>query len=520
MAKKTRVRRREPTEAAPPADAPEAQGDAQEAAPAPKTAAPPKQNSRRRSVHHPTTAPEAPARAEGPPPTPAGLAELEAIASMDDFDMDALLGGPAAPSAMPEPGEKLQGTVVSRSGDGLHLDLGARAAGWISSREVPDAQVGDTVEAFVVSADDTGIVLSKQLSGEAAARHLEEAAEHGLPIEGKVESKHGGGYRVRIGPLRAFCPISQIDRLPLADPESVVGTTLAFLVVEGGDDVVLSRRKLQEQDLDAMRAKRWATLEEGQVVDAVVTSVQGWGAFLDVEGVDMRLPNREISWDAVDDATTRLERGQRIRVRVTDIRDGRVTASLKDPALDPWNTASTQFPPGSVTSGKVVSKTEFGVFVEIGSGLQGLVHRSRIGQLPSQGTTLDVRVLGIDPERRRIELAPTDFDPDKQAANSVGTEVKAEVIEVQDRGVVVRLEDGRQAYLPQGEVELDPGTVLAQRFRAGREITVRVLSDDARRRVTVTMKAPEADDWRSSMPSGGGSSMGTLGDLLGGWKKS
>lgn len=458
------------------------------------------------------------------PAEPAPLSELERFAQGGDFDMAALMADSQALSALPEPGTRVQGTVLRVSSDTVYIDMGSRAEGWIARRDAAQASVGDVVEAFVVAADDLGVELSLKLTGEAAAMHLEEAFEGRIPVEGHVDAHHGGGYTVKVGPVRAFCPISQMSRLPLADPASVVGQTLTFLVRELGDKVVLSRRDLEEQEIEGSLDARRASLSEGDEVTAIITSVQPWGAFLDVDGVDLRMPKHEATWDAIDDLSTRFDRGQTLQVRITriDPDNGRITVSARDPSLDPWTTVSTRFPSGSVAKGTVVTQTDFGVFVELAPGLQGLVHRSRLAaKVPAPGDALEVRILSIDSDRRRLELAPSDFDPSMQAANTAGVSVSGEVVEVTDRGVTVRLADGRRAWLPAREVELDAGTVLAQRFRAGHVIEARIASEDDRGdRVTLTQRSQDSDDWRGAMKQAGKTevgAMGTLGDLLGKW---
>ncbi|MCB9681410.1 MAG: S1 RNA-binding domain-containing protein [Alphaproteobacteria bacterium] len=467
----------------------------------------------------PASMPEAVDTAPGDVPVSTSLSELEAFASMGAVDMDALLQGIAAPPPRVEPGQKVRGTVRRVTADDVYVDLGARSEGWIARRELTQVAVGDTVDAFVVAVDEGGVTLSVRLSGDAAVDMLDDALDSGVPVEGKVESRSSGGYTVRVGSVRAFCPISQISRIPLADPDSVLGQTLAFLVLETGDKVVVSRRQLEERDVEGLREATLARLLPGVVVDAVVSGVQPWGAFLDVDGVELFLSRREASWGDVDDLTTRFERGQRVRARVLDTaaEGGRITVSVKDPDLDPWNTATQLFPPGKVATGAVVSQTEFGVFVELAPGLQGLVHRSRMAKLPPVGASIEIRVLGVDPDRRRLELAPSDFDPEAQAANAVGAEVTGEVVEVTEQGIGVHLADGRRAWLPAREVELTPGTVLAQHFRVGHPVTARIVSEDPKRgRVTLsTRPADEGGSWRDALAKqSGAAGMGTLGDLF------
>jgi small subunit ribosomal protein S1 len=387
-------------------------------------------------------------------------------------------------------------------------------------REVPGVAIGDEIEAWVVEADELGIQLSQRLSGSAASTFLEEAKEAGIPVEGQVVSRSGGGYEVRLGGARAFCPISHIARVPLAEPDAVLGQTLPFLVIETGEKTVVSRRALEERESQARRETFWERAAEGQIVDAVVTSVHAWGAFLDVDGVDARISRREIGWDEVQDATTRLARGQRLQVRIVELdpASGKVNVSTRDPSLDPWLQISRSLHPGELRDGKVISHAAFGTFVELLPGLQGLIHVSRSAGAPPAdvGSTVSVRVLSIDPEARRIELAPGDFDPAAQARNAVGATVEGVVTDVEESGVRVRLEDGRTGWLPAREVDLAPGQHLAHRFRAGFSVKGRVLSEQPGGRVTLSQRDDDGGDgWRKAKldttPSGG---MGTLADLF------
>jgi small subunit ribosomal protein S1 len=453
------------------------------------------------------------------------LSELEAIAGMDDVDMASLLGATPLGTRLPEPGEKVTGTVMGRARDELQIDLGMRAQGFLPAASLPDVSVGDTIEAFVVWADDTGIQLSTRLSGDAAAALLDEAADSGIPVEGLVRSSNPGGYEVSVGGVRCFCPGSQISRIPLEDRDSVVGQTLSFRVLETGDKIVLSRRALEEEELEASRQAFLERVDVGQVYDAVTMRVTSWGAFLDIDGAEVMLPRREYSWDEVEDLSAHLARGAKLRVRIIemDADSGRIRVSRRDPDLDPWATVTEQLTLNAVYNGRVVSQTDFGVFVEVKPGLQGLVHTSRLSsRMPVPGSTFEVRLLSIDPDRRRLELAPSDFDPEAQAGNDVGATVKGEVVEITDRGVVLRLEDGRRGWLPSREVVLPAGSVLAQRFRVGHKAEARVV-DVKGDRVTLSQRpndAAEQNAWRSQLKKSSSSgSMGTLGDLLGGWKK-
>lgn len=457
-------------------------------------------------------------------PTSGRLSELEAIAKMDAFDMDALLGASTVSTELPEIGTRVRGTVSALGEPEVQLDLGLWTDGYIASVEVPGVAVGDPVEGFVVAADDLGVRLSQRLTGPAAAAHLEEAAEAGIPVSGRVDQRTGAGFVVRIGPVRAFLPISQASRIPLADPDGLVGQELDFRVLEAGDKVVVSRRALEEEAVADRVEAFWVDAAVGDVHDAVVTSVQSFGVFVDLDGVDALLPKREASWEDVEDLTTRFERGQRLRVRLLglDPDTRKVSVSAKDPSLDPWLSAHAKLPVGGVVRGRVANVAAFGVFVALDSGLEGLLHRSHLdgAATPDRGDEIDVRVLSIDVDRRRIELAPAAFDPALQAAQGVGTEVQGEVVEIGDRGVALRLDDGRRAWLPTGEADLAPNQVLSQRFRVGHAVTVRVLKAGDRPLVTEKTADRSASAWREHVGAKGAEGgMGTLGDLLGRLKR-
>lgn len=381
-----------------------------------------------------------------PADVPTGLSSLEALLQGGEIDMGALVDASPRPSVNLDPGTRLTGHLLRHSGTEWAVDLGLSVEGWIAADELPTgAAPGDEIAAFVLSADDGGIQLSQRLSGPAAATFLEEAVESSIPVEGQVVATHKAGFDVRIGPVRAFMPFSQASRLPLQDPSTLVGTSIEVRVLETGDRTVVSRRAIEEDAVEASRARRLLDLEEGDVVEAVVTSVQPWGAFLDVDGVDLRLPKREFDWEEPADLTTRLDRGQRLRVRVISKEDGgRITVSSRDPDLDPWNDAVQRWSEGQVVEGTVTSLTDFGVFVRLAPGLDGLVHDRWMSRRPEIGHRLEVRILQIDASRRRIGLAPADA-PVEEAAD--WTEQDRERLGEQDEGSMGTLGDLFRASL-------------------------------------------------------------------------
>ncbi len=449
------------------------------------------------------------------------LADLELLASMNPDELAAFMEGSSRGVAL-EPGTKVTGTITRVGSDTVFVDLGGKSEGQLERGDLenPEVTPGDEVTAFVVRADDGAVLLTTKLTGAAAAEHLADAQAAGLPVEGRVESRNKGGFTVRVGPVRAFVPASQMSRQQGVDPDSFVGQTFQFEVVETGDRVVLSRRALQEREAEAKADALWPTLEEGQPHRGLVTSVQPFGFFVDIGGVDGLVPRSEIGWGRIDDPRQAVKAGQAVEVVVLQVdRVARkLTLSAKALEDDPWSAVGTEFVGGGVYAGTVVNTTEFGVFVQLTPGLEGLVHVSRLGAArPAKGDALDVRLLEVDHERRRLSLAPV---LDGAQAASSGQEVTGSVVEVLHNGVVLQLADGRSGFLPGAEVELPPGTVLAQRFRKGREVTARVLSEEGSR-VTLSLREDPSESergWRQHQAESPSSGFGTLGDLLGGLK--
>jgi small subunit ribosomal protein S1 len=425
-----------------------------------------------------------------------------------------------------EEGTRVSGDITRIGRDDLFIDLGLKSEGRIHRSELPEAQIGDRVDAWVIIPLEHGPRLSTKLTGAAAEAQLAEAAETGATVTGSVQRRNRGGYEVRFGSVQAFCPVSQMDRHIHADPDVYLGQELDFRVIEHGDRVIVSRRALLEEDLAERQTAFWASASVGDEFDGIVASVQVWGAFVEIAGVDGLMPKREFSWTNVSDLTACLSRGDSLRVRILELDHDahKMTLSARDPSQDPWGTVVNDFTVGAVVPGRVVSNTDFGVFVEVAPGLQGLIHSSRAGkERPEVDSTLDVRIGSIDRDRQRLELVPADYEAPVETRPETGIEVQGTVQKVHPNGLTIVLDDGARAWLPEADVPRPPGTLLAQRYRRGRTLTARIASYDTRRgQVVLTMREEEQSDWRQQIDqsSSGSSSMGTLGDLLGGLKLS
>ncbi|MEZ4318986.1 MAG: S1 RNA-binding domain-containing protein [Myxococcota bacterium] len=444
--------------------------------------------------------------------------DLMALASMDRAELAALMEGSLRAGSL-ETGDQVTGTITGVNDQQVLVDVGGKSEAWMERGELADPQLGQSITAYVVEVGESNVKISLQLSGAAASAHLDEARESGIPVEGRVASMNSGGFEVKIGDVRAFCPRSLISRHHVDAPEVFVGQTLQFKVIETGDKIVLSRRALEEERAEELASTFWQSVVLGQELEGVVRNVQSFGAFVDVGGVDGLIPKRELSWG--DEAPSDLIGvGEQVTVRVLEVdhQNRKLTLSLKNPDQAPWRMVGSEFVEGGVYEGSVARVTSFGAFVRLADGLDGLVHVSRFTKgMPSAGDALTVRVLAIDHERRRLSLAPVVAGSAEEATASEEV-VSGSVAEVMRNGVVVQLDDGRTGWLPASEVELPAGTLLSQRFRRGKAVQARVKQAERGDRLTLTMRAAATEDWRAHVQPKKPESFGTLGDLFAGLK--
>jgi small subunit ribosomal protein S1 len=285
--------------------------------------------------------------------------------------------------------------------------------GWL------EVAAGDRIQAVVVSTEG-GLTLSRKLArGAATMRQLEDAFQAGLPVEGKVERAVKGGYEVRIARQRAFCPISQIDIARNTDPSVHEGRVYAFRIIEykeGGKNLVVSRRALMEEEQRANAVEVRQSLVVGAVITGRVTSVREFGAFVDLgAGVQGLLHVSEMGWSRVSDTSQMVKPGDEITVKVLRVDDDKqkISLGLKQLTDDPWSKVPETYAVGQVRSGRVTRHAEFGAFIELEPGIDGLIPLSEAGvakkadlarALPI-GADVTVVVLDLDPTGRRIRLS-------------------------------------------------------------------------------------------------------------------
>jgi small subunit ribosomal protein S1 len=345
----------------------------------------------------------------------------------------------------PRVGDKVTGTIVSIGREHVFVDLGAKFEGAIELEQVSDGEgtvlvkVGDPIEATVVRKDDkTGSLLlrSRVGRGREARADLEHAYANGLPVEGLVTGVNKGGVEVQVAGVRSFCPISQLDLRYVEDPEQYVGQRFSFRITryEPGRqlNLVVSRRALLEEEARAEAEKTRARLEVGAVLPGKVTAVKSYGAFVDLGGVEGMIHISELSFGRVERPEDVLSVGQQVEVVVLRIeqtgdrkRPEKIALSARALERDPWQDAEHRFAVGTSLRGTVVRMQPFGVFVELAPGVEGLVHISELSfgrrinhprEVVKEGAAVEVKILAVEPEKRRISLSMAAVATDQQAA--------------------------------------------------------------------------------------------------------
>ena len=425
-------------------------------------------------------------------------------------------------------GQTIEGTIVSIGPEVAFVDVGGKGEATIEVSELKDDEgdievsVGDRIQATVVSTVG-GVTLSRKLMRSAATdQQLENAFRSGLPVEGKVEGVNKGGYEVRVGRSRGFCPLSQIDTARM-DPASYVGRVFAFRIIEfkeGGHNLVLSRRALLDDEQKAAAADVRKTIVAGAVLTGRVASVRDFGAFVDLGGgIQGLLHVSEMGWSRVADTSQVVNPGDEITVKVLNVDEakGKISLGLKQLTADPWSRVHDTYAIGEVRTGRVTRIAEFGAFVELEPGVEALAHASTFpptgrpdgwtGQVAA-GMTGSFEILSIDPEKKRIGVAllpdgsaRADTSARPQSGIAPGARLTGKVEKHEKFGVFVFLAPGRTGLIPMSETGVPREGDVAKAFPVGKEIEVIVLEiDPTGRRIRLSAKAVqdarEADEVR------------------------
>jgi small subunit ribosomal protein S1 len=324
------------------------------------------------------------------------------------------------------PGQKIKAVVVDVSQDSIFLDVGGKSEGFVDRKELEDetgdltVETGDTLEVYFLSSARNEMLFTTKIGGGSTSlAHLEEAYRNGIPLEGFIKKEIKGGFEVTVaGKIRTFCPYSQMDIRRITDAEDYVGEHMLFKITEykeNGRNIILSRRIILEEEREEKRELLKETLHEGMTVQGVITSIQKFGAFVDIDGIEGLIPISEIGWSRIEDIQEILTEEQKVEVVILklDWENDRYSFSLKQALPDPWENISQRLPVGSSHSGTVVRLTKFGAFVNLAEGIDGLIHISKLGggrrinhpkEVLEEGQNIEVKIEETDAEQKRLSL--------------------------------------------------------------------------------------------------------------------
>jgi small subunit ribosomal protein S1 len=420
-----------------------------------------------------------------------------------------------------EEGEVVRGRVVQVRDTEVLVDVGYKSEGSIPIEEFRGLppRTGDEIEVYLEAKEDSEglIVLSKEKADKIKVWDaISRAHERSTPVEGRVIEVVKGGLAVDVG-VKAFLPGSQVDLRPVKNLGSLVGQTIRARVIKLNrrrGNVVLSRRAVLEEEREEKKKHTLEVLQEGMTLTGTVKNITDYGAFIDLGGIDGLLHVTDMSWGRVGHPSEIFQVGDQVEVVVLhfDRESGRVSLGYKQKSSDPWETVDTRYPVGSRTHGKVVSLTNYGAFVELEPGVEGLVHVSEMSwtrrvrhpsKLVNVGDTVEVMVLDVNKTSKRISLGMKQVEPDPWATieerYQPGTRVQGRVRNLTDFGAFVELENGVDGLLHISDMSWTrnighPSEIL----KKGQEVETVILNvDRENKRISLGLKQIQPDPWDS-----------------------
>jgi small subunit ribosomal protein S1 len=402
-------------------------------------------------------------------------------------------------------GEVVHGRVIHVGPEFVTVDIGFKSEGQVPLSEfrqkegVPSVHIGDEIDVFVERKEsEIGLV---SLSKEKADKYkfweeISRAWNEDQVIEGKIVSRIKGGLTVDIG-IPAFLPGSQVDIRPIRNLEKFIGQTFKFKIIKLNrrrGNVVLSRRILMEKERDSLRQKTLETLEEGKIVEGVVKNITDYGAFIDLGGIDGLMHITDMSWGRINHPSDVLTAGAKIKVKVLqfDREHQRVSLGIKQTIPDPWENIAGKFPAGTRVKGKVTSLTDYGAFVQLQEGVEGLVHVSEMAwtkrirhpsKILSVGDEVEVMVLDVDQSQKRISLGlkQTTANPWDTIAERypVGTKIQGRIKNITDFGVFIGIDEGIDGLVHISDISWTQRlNHPSEMYRKGQEVQAIVLNID------------------------------------------
>lgn len=427
-----------------------------------------------------------------------------------------------------EEGFVLQGRVVYVKQDGVMVDIGYKSEGFIpaeefSPEELSGLKPGDAIEAYVVAMRDSdGVVaLSKERATKIKAWDIIESAyRKGTVVEGNICGKTKGGLNVDIMNVKAFLPGSQIDLKAVKESDSLIGKTMSFKVLKLDNkrsNIIVSRRAALEEERHKKKAVTLTRLKEGSLLEGVVKNITDYGVFVDLGGIDGLLHISDISWGRITHPSEFFAVGDTVEVVVLKYAEEqeRVTLGYKQKKEDPWLTVAEKYPVGAKVKGKAVSIADYGAFVELEEGIEGLVHVSELDwasrpKHPSKylsiGETVDAVVLKVDMEERRISLSVKQLKPSPwelvSGRYSVGQKVSGKVRSITEFGAFIGLPEGVDGLIHISDISWTkhvkhPSEVL----KKGHKVDAVVLSlEPEKERIALGLKQVAPDPWLKELP--------------------
>ncbi len=420
------------------------------------------------------------------------------------------------------PGAIINATVIDMDDDYVTLNAGLKSEGIVSLDEFRDKNgeveivIGDVVEVALDAVEDghgETLLSREKAKRQEAWRRLSKSHENNETVIGLISGKVKGGFTVEIGTIRAFLPGSLVDVRPVRDPSYLEGKELEFKVIKMDlkrNNIVVSRRAVVEEESSADRQALLESLHDGQVLDGVVKNLTDYGAFIDLGGIDGLLHITDVSWKRVKHPSEVLTVGQDVKVKVLsfDPERNRVSLGMKQLGNDPWVDLVDRYPVGKRLDGKVTNITDYGCFVEIEEGVEGLVHMSEMdwtnknvhpSKVVSMGDLVGVMVLEIDEVRRRISLGMKQClgNPWQtfSLSHSKGQKVSGKIRSITDFGIFIGLDGEIDGLVHLSDISWTvPGEEAVKQFKKGQELEAVILAIDAEReRISLGLKQLEGD---------------------------
>ena len=427
-----------------------------------------------------------------------------------------------------EEGTITEGRVVALTKDKVVVDIGYKSEGVIpgdqfSAEELQTLKVGDRLQVYIEECEDSdgNLVLSKEKADKMKIwEELEKLYKDEKSIEGKIISRIKGGMMVDIG-VKAFLPGSQIDLHPVRDLDGLVGKTFPLKIIKINHrrgNVVVSRRVLLEETRDKKRQTTLANLKEGQLIQGMVKNITDYGSFIDLGGIDGLLHITDMSWGRVGHPSELFTVGDKVEVTVLkyDRETGRISLGLKQKSADPWTNVAGKYPIGTRVRGRVVSLTDYGAFVELEPGVEGLVHVSEMSwthevRHPSRvvavGDQVEAAVLNVDPASRKISLGMKQTAPNPwdmiESKYPIGTRIEGKVKSLTDFGAFIGLEEGIDGLIHISDMSWTKHIKHpSELFKKAQKVEAMVLRiDKEKERLSLGYKQLTRDPWEDAIPA-------------------